>query len=408
VAARHESSPAPGGPRPSRAREVLAATAAALLTAALIAVAPATADDRAAPANRGTTVDGTAPPVDVLDGLVDDPPGSTPRDEAVAACLAADRPPVAAEPLAAVPFPDSTLDLPQDVTLDARGSRLDNSELDGQGFGFGVRIRGNMPEGTCLVGGTIRTDLDPEGTSWNTWHRVTAMAVQAPGALVVGTTFRNQGDMIAFLARASDWSVIGVRADGGTTYPGAYAHDDCVENDAMHSGLILDSKFDGCWTFLSSTQASEKELDGGDNAVTVQDTLVRLQPYRNSFDVPKYGEGGHSGFFKWARTDSDVMIPPSLTVIDSVFRADDPARYGGNENGFLGLPPGTRCERVLLVGTETWPADELASWVEQCSDLRLGTIEDWDAAVAAWDAVHPPLRSLAGTGRDAVAGALGW
>src|SRR5687768_12524107 len=224
----------------------------------MIVAPPATAQEAPTPANGGTTVDGTSPPGGGLDGLVDDPPAPTPRDDAVAACLAGDRPAVVADPLAAVPFPDSTLDLPQDVTFDARGSLLDNSKLDGQGFGFGVRIRGHTPDGACLLGGTIRTDLDPEGTPWLTWHRVTAMAVQAPGALIVGTTFRNQGDLIAFLAPASDWSVVGVRADGGTSYPGAYAHDDCVENDAMHSGTILDSKFDGCWTFLSSTQASEK------------------------------------------------------------------------------------------------------------------------------------------------------
>jgi hypothetical protein len=407
VATRDQTTSAPDAPRRTWGRALLAAATSASLAVALTAVPPATARDEV-PNDPGTTVDGTAPSRDVLDGLVDDAPGSTPRDEAVAACLASDRPAIVAEPLASVPFPDSTLDLPDDITLDARGSLLNNSVLDRQGFGFGVRIRGYHPVGTCLVGGTVQTDLDPESTPWLTWHRVTAMAVQAPGVRVVGTTFRNQGDLMAFLSPAPDWSVIGVRVDGGTTYPGGYAHDDCVENDSMHSGVILDSKFDGCWTFLSATHSSEKELDGGANAVVVQDTLVRLQPYRNSFNVPRYGEGGHSGFFKWARTRSEVMIPPSLTVTDSVFRADDPARYGGNENGFLGLPPGTRCERVLLIGTENWPADELASWVDQCADLRLGTLEDWDRAVAAWDALHPPLRSLAGTGRDAVAGVLGW
>ena len=32
-------------------------------------------------------------------------------------------------------------------------------------------------------------------------------------------------------------------------------------------------------------------------------------------------------------------VAPKLNVHDSTFRADDPAAYGGNANGFLGLPP---------------------------------------------------------------------
>src|SRR5690606_2480581 len=127
----------------------------------------------------------------------------------------------------------------------------------------------------------------------------------------------------------------------------------------------------------SATHASEKRIDGGDNEVVIRGTLVRLQAYRNSFDVAKYGEGHHSGFFKFA-SRSDIMVPPKLTVLDSVFRSDTPARYGGNAGGPLALPAGSRCERVTLIGTESWPADELATWTEQCTDLRLGTAEDWD------------------------------
>jgi hypothetical protein len=333
----------------------------------------------------------------------------TARDVAVDECLSPERPLHVTEPDPVTPYLNNRVSLADFTTLDSRGVVFDNSQLDRDGFGIAVRLRAGFA-GTdlCLVGGTAQTTLDPEDTPWSTWHRVTAVPVEAPRVRVVGMTFRNEGDVLAFLARADDWQVIGISVDGGQALPGGYAHDDCIENDAMHGGLVQDSLFDGCWTFFSATNDAEAALDGSANQVTITGSLVRLQPYRNSFNVPKYGENGHSGFFKWARTDSDIMIPPALSVTDSVFRSDTPALYGGNENGFLGLPPGTHCERVTLIGTETWPADELASWQDQCTDLRLGTVADWDDAVAAWKAEHPPLRDLHGQGRDALARSFGW
>ena len=383
-------------------RGVPAAGALALLAAVVAGAAPVAAQEPSG--TGGTTVPGppgTAP-------VLVEPGSPTPRDEAVAECLVGGRPVIDVEPLPVASFPPGEPELDPATVLDARGSRFDNTTLNSVGFGFGVRLDPSFPDGVCLVGGSIRTQIEPEDTPWETWHRVSGIEVKSPRATVVGTVVRNQGDLVAFLGRADDWSVVGVAAEGGSGWSGAYIHDDCIENDSFLSGRIVDSKFDGCFSFLSATHESVAALDGSDDLVEVRSTLVRLQPYRNSFNVPKYGENGHGGFFKWAHTDGDVMIPPSLTVTDSMFRADDPARYGGNENGFLGLPDGTRCERVTLIGTETWPADDLASWQEQCRDLRYGTIADWDAAVDAWDAAHPPLRDLAGEGRDAAAAVLGW
>jgi hypothetical protein len=100
--------------------------------------------------------------------------------------------------------------------------------------------------------------------------------------------------------------------------------------------------------------------------------------------------------------------PPALSVVDSMFFADSPAPYGGNANGYLSLPAGTTCRNVILIGTETWPERELASWQEQCTDLTLGTAADWDAATAAWDAAHPPMRDVRGQGVNGLDQALNW
>jgi hypothetical protein len=183
-----------------------------------------------------------------------------------------------------------------------------------------------------------------------------------------------------------------VRADGRGVFAGAYIHDDCIENDGMFEGLIVDSKFDGCNTFLSSNTGEIFDVppDGSGRTVRIERTLVRLQGYEQSFDVPKYGTNRHGGFFKFSNNPA-TGIPPKLVIRDSTFRSDDPASYGGNVNGQLGLPPGSVCERVMLIGTESWPERDLRSWVDQCTDLTFGDASDWWNQIVAWNEDHPVL-----------------
>lgn len=312
----------------------------------------------------------------------------TPRDVEQYVCLEDGRPVYDVPTDHLTPWPPSVLLLENGTAIDARGEEFDNSPLTPTGFGLGVKFheRPGSRDDLCMVGGTIGTSFDPEDTSWDTWHRITALTVEIDNFTVIGTRFVNQGDMIAFVG-AQNWKVIGVRADGMGQLPGAYIHDDCIENDGMASGLIDDVKLDGCNTFLSSSSGA----NGTGNTVEVRNSLVRLQPYRNSFNVPKYGENKHGGFFKWSNPLQGLGIPPALTVSNSTFRADQRGSYSGNANGFLGLPPGTECDNVMLIGSEVWKPSDLASWQDQCTNLTYGTIADWDARTAEWDAAHPEL-----------------
>jgi hypothetical protein len=45
----------------------------------------------------------------------------------------------------------------------------------------------------------------------------------------------------------------------------------------------------------------------------------------------------------------------------------------------------------MLIGAENWPARDLQSWVNQCTDLRFGDETDWRNQVVAWDEAHPVL-----------------
>jgi hypothetical protein len=314
----------------------------------------------------------------------------SPRDVGSYACLDTGKTVYDVPATHPTPFPDYNLLLPDGSAVDARGETFVNDRLDSGGWSQGMKYheRTSSRRGLCLVGGVISTNFDPENTAWVTWHRITGLHVEIDDFTIVGTTLRNQGDGIAFV-NADNWKVIGVRVDGGGIWPGGgYIHDDCVENDSMATGLIDDSKFDGCNVFLSSDSGGF----GDDNTVQVTNSLVRLQPYRNNYNTAKYGENTHGGFFKFRPVDpTDGSRPPHLVIKNTVFRSDTRASFGGNPSGYLGLPAGTECDNVMLVGSAAWTVADRASWQNQCTNLTYGTIADWNARVADWDATHPVL-----------------
>jgi hypothetical protein len=328
----------------------------------------------------------------------------TARDLAVPACLDNDARPA---PLVVTGYDGSWplhegMLIPNDTPIDARGGNLFHGTTVAFKLNNGVGSRDNI----CVVGGTITSDVDVNAI-WDTWHHNYGFRVQAPNAQIIGAEIRSVGDGIDFKGDyASDWKVIGVRADGGGQYAHAFVHDDCIQNDQMHSGQIVDSKFDGCAAFLSSNSG----YDGTGNVVDISRTLVHLEPMLNSHNPTKWGYNQHGGFFKFANP-LNYGTPPNLVLRESMFRSDEQAPFGGNSGGELGLPPGTICNNVVVVGWDAWTNDDRASWVDRCGgvdvadvdnpkhqgptdaipDLRVGTVADWDAAVAAWDTAHPPL-----------------
>lgn len=320
-----------------------------------------------------------------------------PRDVVVGLCRDPARPVLVVPDRHTVPWPAPSTFIPNGTTIEAAGRTFVHDEPSGTGHRVGVKIHrpdvgGSERMDLCFVGGAVATTLPPETTPWDTWHDTYGFVQENQDATVVGLRLFNTGDGITFTHRARNWRVVGARADGGELFDGAYIHDDCVENDSMFEGVIVDSKFDGCHVFLSANagQVLEVPPDGSANTVLVESTLVRLQAYEQSFDPPKYGTGRHGGFFKFSN-DPDTGTPPRLVVRRSTFRSDERGAYGGNVNGPLGLPPGSVCEDVTLIGTESWPARDLRSWVDQCDGLVLGSVADWDQRVASWDADHPDL-----------------
>ncbi|MGZ4784529.1 MAG: hypothetical protein ACXV5S_02555 [Acidimicrobiales bacterium] len=145
----------------------------------------------------------------------------------------------------------------------------------------------------------------------------------------------------------------------------------------VRAGLVSDSLFDGCHTFMSSRYGSSN-------------TLIRLQDMHQSYKPDKYGFDHNGGWFKWPVGAGDG-VPPHLNIHDSVFRADKvPASYGNLE-----LPAGTTCNNVTIVwlgGGTTFPGQ--STW-SGCTNLTVlsGTtgLNHWNSQVSSWLTNHPAL-----------------
>ena len=44
---------------------------------------------------------------------------------------------------------------------------------------------------------------------------------------------------------------------------------------------------------------------------------------------------------------------------------------------------------VMVKLHRAWQERDRASWQSQCTNLTFGTLADWNARVAEWDAAHP-------------------
>jgi hypothetical protein len=260
--------------------------------------------------------------------------------------------------------------------IDARGAEW-NSSVAGD-YPVVLDASDSTNHDVCWSGGTITGDY-PAATSWETYPGTSAMTIRSPGFTVQGVTIDYCGD-----GRG-----VGEDASGGWTIRDAHMiniHDDCVENDYMHDGLIENSLLDGCYVAFSARGFSGQDSrpSGLDNVLTIRNTLVRLQPMPTVYDGPT---PGHGGFFKWPTDPSEEGYGTMLSIHDSIFRADQAPNHGD-----LGLPsypdPATGNERpylqncsnniVVWLGRGRYP-DPLPDCFTLTTDISV-----WNTAVDAW------------------------
>jgi PKD repeat protein len=223
----------------------------------------------------------------------------------------------------------------------------------------------------CWDGGSV-VGTYASSTSWDTFHHTGAFSIANPSSIIDDFRAFNYGDGFNLRSGATDWRIQGAHV--------TFMHDDCVQNDYLYAGVISDSLFDGCYVGLSANPGSSDTTSNGSNrTVTIQGTLLRLEPMPT---VYKGTAPGHGGFFKW----DDTLRAPKLSLHDNIFRVDQPPNHGT-----LGLPPGydVSCSgnTIVWLGTGAFPG--AASWLAKCPDTRIvTTTSTWDDAVGIWTALH--------------------
>jgi hypothetical protein len=275
-----------------------------------------------------------------------------------------------------------TVTLANDTTIDARKATWDNASATDYPVHFqytSSTTRTNL----CLVGGKISSTY-PSSTTWDYWHSVTGLRVRIPGFNTDGVRIHNEGDGIGFSdATAGNWTMRNAHL--------SFIHDDCVENDYMHNGLVENSLLDGCYVAFSSRGHSGQTVqpNGLDETFAIKDSLVRLQPMPTVYKgvVP-----GHGGLFKWSGDPATEGYGTKLSVHNTIFRVDQLPNHGS-----LGIPtyvdPTTGqtksyladCSNNIIVwlGTGSYPAT-MPSCFTITTDKAI-----WDNAVAKWLAAHP-------------------
>ena len=270
-----------------------------------------------------------------------------------------------------------TLDGPQELDYPV-GPLPDGSAVDARTATWNDTSSGQHPihfhqgEGAelCWLGGSVLSNFSFETTPWTFWHNQAGMRVRTPGFTVEALRVDNEGDGIGFSTEtANDWTVRGVHL--------SRIHDDCIENDYMHNGLVEDSLLDGCYVAFSARNSDG--TDGHLNTETIRSSLVRLQPMPTVYSG---GAPGHGGFFKWPTSTADG-VGPNLVIENTIFRVDQLPNHGS-----LGLPDppvGLSCANNVIVwlGAGPYPA-ALPSCFTITTEVAV-----WDDAVAGWAARHP-------------------
>jgi len=220
------------------------------------------------------------------------------------------------------------------------------------------------PQSLCVVGWTT-VGQQSRTLTWRTMHddiEGSALRVYASNYVVDGLRADNVED--GFDPRGGD----GFELRNAFM---TYIRDDCVENDERRAGKVVDSLFDGCYTFFSEQESG----DVTGESLIFENVLARLVPMPGPYGTEDPDVLGHGSFFK--NFEDGGRHEPIIR--DSVFFLGDDCYNECND-----WPPGTTADDVVIVwtGTGEFPMSVLPG-------MTLTTDRSvWDTAVAEWKSRH--------------------
>jgi hypothetical protein len=222
----------------------------------------------------------------------------------------------------------------------------------------------------CVLGGQV-VGQQSRGLSYQavySRYNGDGLWVQGRGGyLVHGFRAENVEDGISLQGGDGDFAVV------SAAYL-SYVRDDCIENDKIVGGRVVDSLFDGCFMGISErpdADASPSPAPAGET-FTLDRVLLRVAPQPNQ----RAGDGGGNGqLFKWSPAANRLVLRDSVLMVEEVpIRGYTP----------LAFPAGTSAQNVTLVwlGAGAYPGP-LPRGVRVVRDRSV-----WQRARARWLVAH--------------------
>lgn len=259
------------------------------------------------------------------------------------------------------------------------GTRADGSRitwvivLDGQGS-------------SCWYGGKytgVWDDRSPSVTWENPYHHAGAMTIRMSNFLVEGLRAHNQGDGVRMESGGSNFHIRGVYMSD--------IHDDCVENDFLHSGITEDSLFNGCYSGFSAASNASKsyDRDGSNNTWHIKNNLVYMKPFPTVHSKEFFLNRGcpipnHGILFKGWNSTYDPA--PKVVFKDNIIRYD----IRPCVESYKGIIPSqldfSECRNNIIVylGPGEFPGKAPAPCFKVTKDINV-----WNNAVKKWKQTHP-------------------
>jgi hypothetical protein len=273
---------------------------------------------------------------------------------------------------------------PDDHTYDLRGA---TSLAYGRSSNYPLLFGKARPGANlCVLGGHV-VGQQPRGLAYPAVYsrfNGDGLWVRGRGSyLVDGFRAENVEDGISLQGGDGDFAVV------SRAYL-SYVRDDCIENDKIVGGRVVDSLFDGCFMGISErpdVDASPSRAPAGET-FTLERVLLRVAPQPNQ----RAGDGAGNGqLFKWSPAANRLVLRDSVLMVEEVpIRGHTP----------LAFPAGTSAQNVTLVwlGAGAYPGP-LPGGVRVVRDRSV-----WERARARWLAAHGYAAGGAGDQHPAAQG----
>lgn len=222
----------------------------------------------------------------------------------------------------------------------------------------------------CVLGGHV-VGQQSRGLTYQavyTRYNGDGLWIQGRGSyLVHGFRAENVEDGISLQGGDGDFAVV-----SGAYL--SYVRDDCIENDHIVGGRVVDSLLDGCSMGISErpdADASASKAPAGET-FTLDRVLLRIAPQANERAADGTGNGQ---LFKWSPAANRLVLRDSVLLVEEVpIRGYTP----------LAFPAGTTAQNVTLVwlGAGAYPGP-LPQGVTVVRDRSV-----WETARANWLVDH--------------------